>query len=172
MSLPPIGVSMVGSIIGVLFGLTASGLFLFGDVNSSSSIPAVDMLTTRIGAICSLLIAGGGVITAVGGQILGAYKLYIQQREVDTRQGIRHADLVGRLESSIAVSKALETELLQHRRMATDTIKDMESQIESIQGMLDVLTKDLKQTVIDQAKGTMNEIKDVITKKEGNGGHP
>lgn len=169
MNLPPLGVSMVGSIVGVFFGLTASGLFLFGASGTNTAVPVNDLLTVRIGAVCSLLVAGGGVITAVGGQILGAYKLYLQQRESDEKQGRRHEELVNRLGSSIEVSKTLENELVRHKQMASDTIKDMEEQIVAIQGMLDVLTKDLKQTVIEEAQGTRDEIREVIAKKEDNG---
>lgn len=166
MQLTPLGVSMVGSWIGVLFGITASGAFLLGDIGLSSTARETDLVTVRIGAICSLLIAGGGVITAVGGQILGAYKLYLQQRETDQRQDVRHEEIVRRLISSVDVTKNLEEQLASRERHASSTIAEMEKQIVVIQGMLDRMTKDLKETVIEQATGTKEEIKDVISKEE------
>lgn len=166
MQLTPLGVSMVGSWVGVLFGITASGAFLFGDIGVSSTARETDLVTVRIGAICSLLIAGGGVITAVGGQILGAYKLYLQQRETDQRQDIRHEEIVRRLTSSVDVTRNLEEQLASREKQAAATIAEMEKQIVVIQGMLDRMTKDLKDTVIEQAVGTKEEIKDVLFKEE------
>lgn len=166
MQLTPLGVSMLGSWVGVFFGLTASGAFLFGDIALTSTARETDLVTVRIGAVCSLLIAGGGVITAVGGQILGAYKLYLQQRETDQRQDVRHEEIVRRLTSSVDVTKNLEEQLASREKYAASTIAEMERQIVVIRGMLDRMTKDLKDTVIEQAVGTKEEIKEVLTKEE------
>lgn len=173
MHLPPIGISMVGSMVGIFFGIAASGLFLLGDSTISavgSSAPVSDLLTVRLGAICSLLIAGGGVITAVGGQILGAYKLYLQQRESDFHQSQRHEDMIDRLTSSIDVSRTLEKELVEHRDIAMGTIDEMKARVLSIQSMIDDLTKELKRTVVEQAIGTRDEIKEAIVKSSGSPG--
>lgn len=168
MHLHLIGVSMASSFTGIFLGLVTSGLFMLADA-TISPLPPQDLITVRIGAIAGLLGAGGSLIVAVGTQALSFYKLYLQQREYDLKQDDRHEDIVNRLGSSIEVSKSLEGELISHRNYAMNTINDMEKQIVAIQGMLDGLTKDLKQTVIDQAEGTRQEIKEVIEKKEQNG---
>lgn len=145
---------MVSSMMGVGFGVISSGLFVFASITEKVSGNPEDVLTIRVGAICSLLVAGGGVVTAIGSQILGAYKLYLQQRDMDTAQAARYEDLARKLEGSLGMSKALEEELVAQRSISENIVKEMSAQLISFRKMVNKKLDDIPKPVSSSDSST------------------
>ncbi len=141
-----IGFSMFSSLITVVFGLTASGLFA-AQVLAGETLQQNDLFTLRIGAICSLLVAGSGVITAIGGQILGAYKIYSEQRKADMAQQIRYEELLRKMETTLVSSRALEDDMVINKAMTLRTLEEMKGQLHVVGSMLDQQTNHIERKV-------------------------
>jgi len=155
-----IQVSMVSSVITVGFGVLASALFAVDSI-ATKDLPQTDLLTLRIGAICSLLVAGGGVITAIGGQILGAYKIYLEQRKSDLTQTLRYEDLLRKMEVAVQSSQKLEEEILANKGMTAKTMDEMKNQLSTVKSLFNQQTIHIEKKVEDKGE----DIKSVVQGK-------